>query len=108
MELSRRFMPLLRSLAVGRWIFAINMSRLTGLPRYSGGFSTEPRMSTIVRLSVDAFECGSGDVRVDDADYADRQVTRSDSNVWVRPEIVASICGANYRLAACAPPNILL
>jgi len=56
MELSRRFMPLLRSLAIGRWIFAINMSRLTALPRYSGGFSTEPRISTIVRLSEDAFD----------------------------------------------------
>jgi hypothetical protein len=40
MEISRRFMSLLTELG-DEMDFAINMSRLTALPRFSTGFSTE-------------------------------------------------------------------
>jgi hypothetical protein len=42
MEISRPFMPLLTELGGWEMDFAINMSRLTALPRFSAGFSTEP------------------------------------------------------------------
>jgi hypothetical protein len=42
MEISRRLMPLLTELGGWEMIFAINMSRLTALPRFSAGFLTEP------------------------------------------------------------------
>jgi hypothetical protein len=49
MEISRRSMPLLMELGGWEMVFAINMSRLTALLRFSAGFSTEPRLIGIFR-----------------------------------------------------------
>jgi hypothetical protein len=42
MEISRPFMPLLTEFGGWEMDFAIGMSRLTALPHFSAGFSTDP------------------------------------------------------------------
>jgi len=56
METSRFFMPLLRSLTGWGANFAINMSRLTALPRFSGSFAHSEFDPRIVIANFELFD----------------------------------------------------